>query len=67
MDQGASRQQAVRTPDVILESAAHSLRLLVLRLRTLTSEEIHGVLTLLQRDLYELMDFYNGVGPVQDM
>jgi hypothetical protein len=66
MDQGPPRQ-AVRTPDVILESAAHCLRLLVLRLRTMTREEIYAVLTTLQRDLYELMDFYNGVGPVQDM
>lgn len=52
----------IRLPHVILQTIETRLRLLLLRLESLTRNEIHSLLVLLQRELFELIDFYTNDG-----
>jgi hypothetical protein len=52
----------IRLPHVILQTIETRLRLLLLRLESLTRAEIYSILVLIQRELFELIDFYTNDG-----
>jgi hypothetical protein len=56
------RTDPIRLPHVILQTLETRLRLLILRLESLTRNEIYSILILIQRELFELIDFYTNDG-----